>query len=355
MLKQVSLTNFRNYKQLEIDLNAELVLIVGLNAAGKTNFLESVYYLSRLKSFRAPDNLLVSKQEDYFKIAGQFADQKLEAIVQIYPRTARSYKIDEQKIRKVQWKTYATVLFEPQDLNLFELGPALRRKYLNQVLSQINLSYALDLVTLEHVLKQRSALFQQIYDRQASVSDLEIWNLELGRVSVNIYQQRKQLAEFIDDRLTDSYNHLTDFPSKLNFVYQGSDAATTEEFLEKLRRYADAEIRSGQNLYGPHRDDFVIEKDSQENLYNSSRGELRSQVLALKMLQAQYLDEHQLKPIILLDDVFSELDEIRRSKLITSLSGRQIFITTTEEHHLPAMAKDTQVLKVSENNIKTAS
>jgi DNA replication and repair protein RecF len=335
MLESVSLTNFRNYKQAEFETDADLVLILGPNASGKTNFLETIYYLSRLRSFRAPDNLLVKSQEDYFKIAADFNGKNLEIITQVLPRLGRVYKIDEQKIKKMNWKTFATVLFVPSDLNLFDLGPSLRRKFLDQTLSQISMQYALDLATLEHILKQRGALFDQIFKQLAVIEDLAIWNAELAKVSVRINRARLIFTDYLNNQLNEVYNNLSDFSANLSLVYKGVEVESEAEFLEKLGQYQMGEVRSGQNLYGPHRDDFKIEKEGVENIYNSSRGELRSQVLALKLLQAKYLDEHKNKTIILLDDVFSELDEIRRTKLISSLSGHQIFITTTEEHHLP--------------------
>src|SRR3954462_9096220 len=118
-LESTSLENYRNYKKSEVKLDSDLVLILGENASGKTNFLESVYFLSRLKSFRAPDNLLVKSQEDYFKIEARQDDKKLETIVQVFPKLARSFKVDDLKIRRMNWKTFSIVLFVPQDLNLF--------------------------------------------------------------------------------------------------------------------------------------------------------------------------------------------------------------------------------------------
>jgi DNA replication and repair protein RecF len=215
------------------------------------------------------------------------------------------------------------------------------------------MGYALDLVTLEHVLKQKIALFGQIMEGRSNKFELEVWNQELARVSVNIARHRKEFIEFLNNNLNETYINLSEFTSVVKIVYKGVEAQTPEEFLEKLKRYEDAEIRSGQNLYGPHRDDFVIEKDGKENIYNSSRGELRSQILALKLLQAKYLDQHKLHTIVLLDDVFSELDETRRSRLIKSLSGHQIFITSTEEHHLPAFGGDIKILNVEHDQIKT--
>jgi DNA replication and repair protein RecF len=275
----------------------------------------------------------------------------LEAIVQTFPKLARSFKIDDQKIRRMNWKTFATVLFVPQDLNLFDLGPSLRRKFMDQTLSQVSMSYALDLATLEHVLKQRASLFEQIFQQQASQSDLEIWNTELAKVAIGISKQRSIFVDFLNSQINETYKNLSDFESKVRLIYKGIEAETEGEFLEKLDQYRLGEIRSGQNLYGPHRDDFIIEKNDQENIYNSSRGELRAQVLALKLLQARFLDQHKLQTVILLDDVFSELDETRRSKLIQSLFGHQIFITTTEEHHLPKFSGNTKILHVINNQL----
>jgi len=234
---------------------------------------------------------------------------------------------------------------------MFDLGPSLRRKFLNQTLSQISLEYALNLVTLEHVLKQKTALFGQILEGRSERSELEIWNQELARVSVGLNHARKAFVGYLSADLNNVYSKLSDFRTKLSVIYKGIEAETPEEFLAKLKRYEEAEIRSGQNLYGPHRDDFIIDKDGKENVYNSSRGELRSQVLALKLLQARYLDVHRHKTVILLDDVFSELDETRRARLVSSLSGHQIFITTTEEHHLPSLVSSTKILRVAENQI----
>jgi DNA replication and repair protein RecF len=353
-LTQINLKNFRNYSDAGVDTDADLVLILGPNASGKTNFLESIYFLSRLKSFRAPDNLLVKSQEDYFKIAANYEGKNLEIITQVLPRLGRAYKMDDQKIKKLNWKIFATVLFVPSDLNLFDLGPSLRRKFLDQTLSQTSLQYALDLTALDHILKQRSALFDQIFKQQASIEDLGIWNAELARVSINISRLRVEFVDFLNERLNEVYNSLSDFSSPLSLVYKGTGAETESEFLEKLGQYQMGEVRSGQNLYGPHRDDFKIEKLGVENIFNSSRGELRSQVLALKLLQAKYLDAHRHKTIILLDDVFSELDETRRSRLISSLEGHQIFITTTEEHHLPKFEGNIRILNVENDQIKTA-
>ena len=351
-LQNISLENFRNYSKVSIPTDADLVLILGENASGKTNFLESIYFLSRLKSFRAQDNLLVRNLEDYFSLSGSTDNNHYEAAVQINPAAKRQFKFNGQKINKTFWQSLTTVLFVPNDLNLVHLGPLLRRQFLDEVLTQTDQSYSLDLESLDHVLKQKSALLEQIFAGQADLAQLELWNQELAPLSIRITKKRQGLVDFFNEKLTYEINQLTGFQNQFNLTYKRITAQSEPEMLEDLKIHAQAEIRSGQNLIGPQRDDFELQKDDQTNLFNSSRGELRSQILALKLLQAEYLDQSSLKPIILLDDVFSELDEMRRTKLLENLSGHQIFITSTEEHHLPKLAKEALILKVANNQIK---
>lgn len=351
-LSQIRLENFRNYKQISINIDSDLVLILGENAAGKTNFLESIYFISQLKSFRSPDHLLVKSGEEYFTIAGEGASQRgalsnYEVVVQSQPIIKRGFKINGQRVKRGIWKSFTTVLFAPNDLNLFFLGPALRRKYLDDTLSQISKGYAMDLLSLEHVLKQRRTLLEQIMAGSAQREELGFWNEQLISLTLRIGQERKKFLDFVAHKFAEVYQSLTGFTNNFTIDYK---TYADEQLPKKLQEHQESEIRSGQNLVGPHREDFLITKDGQTNIHNSSRGELRSQILAIKLLQAEYLDQHQMPPIILLDDVFSELDETRRTKLLESLKGHQIFITTTEEHHLPEI-KSAQKIKVDNGKV----
>lgn len=351
-LKSVYLENFRNYKRLEVDTDNDLVIVVGQNASGKTNFIESIYFLAYLKSFRAPDNLLVNSQEDYFKIVGQVDENKLEAVVQVNPALRRGFKIDDQKIKRLLWRTFKTVLFVPTDLNLFIMGPGARRKYLNETLSQIDPAYAADVVSLEHVLKQRGALLYDINSNIATRDQLDYWDLQLSEISLRLSKIRRDFLSFVSDRFESSYSKLTELPAEFKIEYKGMPGEYDQDtFLSRLREYQDAEIRSGQNLFGPHRDDFNIYKNGELNIYNSSRGELRAQILAIKLLQAEYLTIGKDKPLVLLDDVFSELDEVRRQLLLKSLEGHQIFITTTDHHDTAKIVPDAKILKTEQNNL----
>ncbi|MEO8065533.1 MAG: DNA replication and repair protein RecF [Candidatus Doudnabacteria bacterium] len=354
-LQNISLENFRNYKKISIAIDADLVLILGPNAAGKTNFLESIYFLSRLKSFRAPDNLLVKNQEDFFSLTGLYGARKLEAILQTVPVLKRQFKLDDLKTKRGFWQPFPVVLFVPNDLNLFHLGPILRRKYLDETLSQTDQAYSMDLESLDHVLKQKSALLEQIYTAGAGpeqTEQLDFWNQQLAPIAFRITNTRQKFIDFLNLKIQGKIQDLTGFNDSYLVEYKRTEASSEAAILEYLEVHKQAEIRSGKNLVGPHRDDFEIKKNNEPNLYSSSRGELRAQILALKLLQAEYLSEAGKKPIILLDDVFSELDEVRRAKLIENLSGHQIFITSTEERHLPRVSEGALVLKVENNTIK---
>ena len=350
---QIALENFRNYTNTSIATDADLVLILGQNASGKTNFLESIYYLSRLKSFRAPDVALVRRGAAFFAVRGQIGGHEHEAIAQVFPKPARQRKTDGIKTKRSLWQTFRTVLFVPNDLNLFILGPIFRRKFLDETLSQHSPIYSLNLSSLEHVLKQRAALLQLLSRGEGNKPELEFWNQELARVSMAIRKDRLAFVDFLNSKFKQTNHQLTGFSYECQIIFSTfADIQDESGFLSELARLEEAEIRSNKNLLGSHRDDFIINKEGELNIYSSSRGELRAQILALKLLQAEYLSDETQKPIILLDDVFSELDELRRTKLVEHLSGHQIFITSTEEHHLPKLKKETLVLTVEESRIK---
>jgi DNA replication and repair protein RecF len=351
-ITNIELENFRNYEKSTVKINSKLVLLLGDNASGKTNFIEGIYFLSQLTSFRSPVANLTKIGCDFFRLKARANNFSMEAAVQTLPAIRSVYKINEVKLKKVLWSTFRVVTFLPQDLNLFVIGPTLRRTFLNQALTQKYKTYALDLVSLEHVLKQRAALLSAIFKRESGEDGLLFWDEQLVELTLRISALRREYIQFIQHSFSEVYQELTGFKNKFELVYTGlKDGLNKQKLMEILMKKRTDEIRSGMNLIGPHRDDFIINKDEILNINNSSRGELRAQILTLKLLQARYLDRPDNKPIILLDDVFSELDEIRRVKLIDALPHHQVFITTTEEHHLPKVTTDAQILHIDKGGV----
>ncbi len=353
-INKITLENFRNYKKAEIELSSDLVLIVGENASGKTNFLESIYFLSNLKSFRAPDNMVVNHQEDFFSVKGSVdasEPEELEVVVQKNPVLRRGYKVNGQKTKRIAWNTFRTVLFVPNDLNMFTLGPDSRRKFLNEALVEKESLYAIDLASLDHVLKQRGALLEKIREGSANAIELDFWNRELAVVAVRISRARRNFIDYLNDKFNHVYKNLTEFDSHFQIIYKGLDGAINEQsFIQILLDHQNAEIKSGMNLIGPHRDDFMILKEGLQSTYNSSRGELREQILTLKILQAEYISVAENKPIILLDDVFSELDQHRRFQLLRNLTGHQVFITSTEHQSQIEQDSHNQLIRIEAGN-----
>src|SRR5690348_4297838 len=141
-LHAIKVHNFRNYDRAEAEFHSDLVLVLGPNAAGKTNFLESIYFLAQLRSFRSPDEWLVRQGQEHFDIAGRYHSQKLSAVVQTEPVLRRAFRADDVKVKRAFWPGFPVVLFVPGDLNLFTAGPQARRKFLDETISQVDKPYA---------------------------------------------------------------------------------------------------------------------------------------------------------------------------------------------------------------------
>ncbi|MGE5297971.1 MAG: DNA replication/repair protein RecF [Acidobacteriaceae bacterium] len=352
-IQNLSLTNFRNYAKAEVTINSDLVLILGPNASGKTNFLESIYYLSNLKSFRAPDNSLVNFDQDFLNVeAGTNKPESLEVVVQKTPAVRKAFKINGQKVKKIAWNAFQTVLFDPTDLNLFSSGPSERRRFLNEVLSAKDSVYALDLSSLDHILKQRAALLYRIQEGSAKEFELEFWDDQLAEVSLRIGAARRGLIDFLNDRFNAVFRKLSHFEDKYLVVYKGlEEGATKDSIRKRILDHRQAEIATGTNLIGPHREDFSVLKEGISNIHSSSRGELREQVIAIKLLQANYLSVGEDRPIMLMDDVFSELDGERQRLLLENLGDYQVFITSTDPALKDQVAGKGQVLEVENGKL----
>lgn len=353
MLRSIELENFRSYAKIGVDVGSDLVLVLGDNASGKTNLLEAVYYLLTLSSFRSPDNLIVKSGEGHFRVSGNLSDSvEAVVVVQTSPAVRRKYLIDGKATNRNNWALPPAVLFVPADLNLFFLGPADRRVWINRILSQTEPGYRDDLSELSRILKQKTALLNAIADGQASGSELIVFNEQLAKVSVRITEARSNFLDYLQKSFKVRYEELTGLSREYRFVYRRVKEMGFDRLVDYLNGHAQAEIASRANLIGPHRDDVSLVSGEVLVVHNSSQGELRSQLLTLKLLETGYVEERTGRaPIILLDDVFSELDETRRTGLTEMLHGHQIFLTTTEEHHLPKNLAGGKVLTVEKGMV----
>ena len=227
------------------------------------------------------------------------------------------------------------VIFEPSDVDIFTKAPEARRKYLNMVLSQKSFSYLDNLSAYKRALSQKNRLLQDIRAGLANREALSSWNEQLVDLGAEIVKERQRFINFLNQNISEVYTAISQFHRTVEVVYEGTAEGDDieqirEKFSQLLGKLAEKEIAAGMSLAGPHRDDFYLQSEGLYLAPFSSRGEQRSQILALKILELEYLTRAGDKPVLLLDDVLSELDETRRTFLLKYLQGKfQTFITTT--------------------------
>jgi len=345
-IKNIQIKNFRNYPELDIQISSDVVVLTGPNAVGKTNLLESVYFGSLFKSFRDDTEFIFLKDATSLEIkmllekGGE--DHVLEVFLEKREKIYANFLIDGVKKKRKEAQGFMiVVIFDPTDVDMFTKTPDYRRKYLNMVLSQKNLEYLEALTGYKKALYQKNKLLADLKAGRSQGGDLDSWNEQLVRLGSYIILERKKFVNFLNNSVAEIYTTISGFHRPVEVAYEtlAGDTleAIAESFRQKLATAAKKEALLASCLVGPHRDDFSLRSDGLYLSPFSSRGELRSQVLALKILELEFLSRGDEKPILLLDDVLSELDETRRSFLLRYLQGKfQTFITTTHPLEMAA-------------------
>lgn len=313
-----------------------MTTIVGPNAYGKTNILEAIYLLALTKSFRTSKQQdLIMWEKDFCRVQGVFEigneDMELEIFFGRPPQPLKSLKINGVKTSAVKFiGNCQIVFFHPEDMNILYLGPSLRRRYLDILNIQINSKYYAALRAYNRVLEQRNALLKHIKEGICRSEDLNVWDEQLAEHGGFLVQERAATIQFLNEGITDIYNGIAGSKNKVSVEYLCSGDACDADFTEVLtdRRRTDIEARF--TTAGPHRDDFSIHLNGKPLDSHASRGEYRSMLLSLKLLELQFYEQKSSeKPLLLLDDVFSELDEDRQRALLVSIKGCQTIITAT--------------------------
>ncbi len=331
-ISQLSLTNFRSYAEQTIALDPSTTLVVGANATGKTNLLESLFVLATTRSFRAKDAELIRHRQSFYRISAELDGTELAMGYQLGERGAEK-RVRHSSVAKSlidHLGTIRVVLFEPGDLLLITGGPDRRRRYLDFVLTQTDKRYAKTLNQYRRVLLQRNRLLS---DWRGNTSELFAWNVQLAQAATDIDARRRELVEHLNTLVRESYARIAGSTEPTGLAYVGScptgaDYATN--FLQQLETGLSRDIGAGFTTIGPHRDDFNITFKNAPITAVASRGEMRTVVLSLKLAELAYIEQHAgTKPLLLLDDVFSELDNARRRFLLATLGDYQAVLTTT--------------------------
>lgn len=333
MITNIRLQQFRSYQDASFEFDAGVNVIVGPNASGKTNLLEAVLLVARGKSYRAKDNELVAYQKPWARIDADIVnDHRVVKLERQQDHVQKTFTIDEKHISRLSiTKQIPAVLFEPNDLLMLSSSPELRRGFLDNLIEQTDIQYGKTLAQYKRTLLQRNRLLK--VGDQSSLRQLFVWDIRMSELAAQIVTARLAMLERINQSLTAIYSELAQDPTELVVEYSTklSTANYASSLLKKLEKDQQLDVARGFTGGGPHREDIIFSLNQQPLIATASRGEIRTTLLSLKIIELRIIKTlRDQKPILLLDDVFSELDGARRKALTEFMQDYQTFITTTD-------------------------
>ncbi|MGZ6004845.1 MAG: DNA replication/repair protein RecF [Candidatus Saccharimonadales bacterium] len=332
MITDIRLQNFRSYKDAAFELDGAVNIVVGPNASGKTNLLEALLVIATGKSYRGGSQELIRLNQPWARV--EVHTIKGSRVVKLTQdeTTAKTFDIDQQTYKRLPAsQKLPVVLFEPQHLTILSGRPELRRNYLDDMLEQSQPEFASARRSYARALAQRNALLKK--GPAQSAQHLFAWNIRLSELGGTIANTRRQLIDELNSQAAKIYQQLSTSRTAISLSY--SSPLATENYvsslLHNLEKNTAQDFARGFTSFGPHREDMIVTIGGNPAQEVASRGELRTIVLALKIMELKILQAAtKTKPIILLDDVFSELDGARRQALTKYLKTYQTFITTTD-------------------------
>ena len=330
VINKIYLENFRNYEKQEINLNENINVFYGNNAQGKTNILEALYYSALGRSFRTyKDSELIRFVKDSSKIDILYEKNNRENEIEIVLNKSEKkiVKINGIKINKSSELigNLNIVIFSPDDILILKQSPSLRRKFLDILISQLKPNYVHVLSEYNKVLEQRNALL-----KSKNVDTIDIWNEQLADLNEKIFNYRKYYIEKIQEKLLMIHPRVTNERENIKIVYK-TKFEDRKNFLNLLEENLTFDLYKGYTSVGAHRDDFEIYiNDNMLNIYGS-QGQHRTAILSLKIAELEILKEQiGENPVLLLDDVTSELDLERIRLIFSKIQDYQVFITCTD-------------------------
>jgi DNA replication and repair protein RecF len=364
-IKEIELLNFRNYNSEKISFEKTINIISGENAQGKTNLLESIYILSLGKSFRSNrDAEMIRFGSHFCRVKAIYEkegkDQKIELVYKPGEKKIRLNGIPAEKTSDLLDHVY-TVIFSPEDLKIIKDEPEKRRRFLDRELCQLKPAYYRNLGRYKKLLAQRNILLKK---EPVNHDVLTVWNQALAETGSHIILERIRFLKQLNKLSGNIHHAISDGKEKLSLNYETcfdkKDLPETVEELQNLlfnRMQAEQEqdIQRGNTGSGPHRDDIRIEINETDARRYASQGQQRTAALAMKLAEIELIrKEKEEEPILLLDDVLSELDEKRQHDLLAKLEGVQLFLTTADLNPLLiAKFHEYRLYQVKDGRIKT--
>ncbi len=351
--------NYRNYDELILDFNDNLNIIIGDNAQGKTNLLESIYVLAVTKSFLSiNDKNLIMFDSRYSLVKGSLNNNtSFDELEVLISEAGKIVKINKKEIKKLSdyISKLNVIIFSSDSIRIFKDSPMSRRKYFNIQISQINKIYLSNLSNYNLLLRQRNE-FLKIIDihKKNDMDYLDVLDEKYINLSLNIYDYRKKYIDLVNKYIDNIFYSITGI-KELKLVYSSNiDGFDKDLFKDKLRSNLNREIQYKSTFLGPNRDDYFFELGGKNLSLYGSQGQIRSAVFALKLAEVKlFTDVLSDTPILLLDDIFSELDITKRNNIVKYLSNEvQTIVTTTDIENIEEkIRKKANVYKIKNGKI----
>lgn len=370
-VNRIGLQHYRNYGLLSLEGLGDVNLILGQNAQGKTNLMEALYVLAMTKSHRtSKDRELIGfdSPDGTARVSAQvmrkYGEVKLELQLSPQGKKTKVNGLEQRRLSEFVG-SLNVVMFAPEDLEIVKGTPGIRRRFLDMEIAQVQPGYMFHLQQYQKVLTQRSNLLKQLWGKEASGRELlDIWDAQLVEHGVKIVKKRKQFVKKLQGWAEEIHKGITNGQESLKLRYLPSFGAAEEEdeavllgdFMLKLSQTRDQEIRRGMTLTGPHRDDLSFFINDREAQVYGSQGQQRTTALSLKLAEIELIHgEIGEYPVLLLDDVLSELDPYRQTQLIETFQSKvQTFITATGiESLMVNKLKGAALYHVQEGTVKS--
>ncbi len=334
-VNRIKLKNFRNYKDSVVEFEPGINFLIGNNAQGKTNLLESIYFCAMGKSFKnIKEKLLINFDSHNANINMEFSTLAGNKTIDIFlsDETKKTVKINKLPISKLTQLigTLNVVLFSPDELKLIKEVPEDRRKFLDISISQFDKAYMFELIKYEQILKQRNCVLKSFQSTENKIEQLKIWTPQLINSAEQIIKKRILFIEKLNKIAKNIHSEIKS-SENLDIFYCLDKNIDIKEYLSNLFKLnLEKELQMQHTLFGPHRDDIIFKINDKDCKYFCSQGQQRTVSLSLKLALMEIIKEYNHEyPVLLLDDVLSELDETRQIKLLEITSKYQTFITTT--------------------------
>lgn len=332
-IESIELSNYRNYSDVKVEFGKNTNILYGDNAQGKTNILESIYMAATTKSHRGSkdrDIIRIGEDESHIRLLVNKKDISHRVDMHLRKNKNKGVAIDGIPIRRATelYGLLNVIFFSPEDLSIIKNGPAERRRFMDLELCQISRLYYQNLSSYNKILNQRNNLLKQIYYNKSLMDTLDIWDMQLVDSGVRIIKERRNFIEMMNELIGDIHSRLTSGREKLEIVYECN--VDEENFDKVLQEKTETDLRYSSTQSGPHRDDISFLINGIDARKYGSQGQQRTVALSLKMAEIKLVKKIiNDNPILLLDDVMSELDTNRRDALIEEIKDIQTIITCT--------------------------